>query len=152
MDVTFIPTDEDRLYLASLIDLYNREVIGWAMGESNNTALTLSALDRALELNNPPERLIHHSDRGSNYTAGEYRQALSGRGIKISMRRERGIVGTIQWQKASLQRLRKSWFIGTNSRPDAKQLLLYLSIFKYSTTVSENTHSLGISVRYNFKE
>ena len=75
-DVTFVPTDEGWLYLASMIDLYNREVIGWAMGESNDTALTLSALDMALELNNPPEGLIHHSDRGSNYTASEYRQVL----------------------------------------------------------------------------
>ena len=87
-DVTFVATDEGWLYLASMIDLYNREVIGWAMGESNDTALTLSALDMALELNNPPEGLIHHSDRGSNYTAGEYRQALSGRGIKTSMSRK----------------------------------------------------------------
>ena len=58
-DVTFVPTDEGWLYLASMIDLYNREVIGWAMGESNDTALTLSALDMALELNNPPGGLIH---------------------------------------------------------------------------------------------
>jgi len=87
-DVTFVPTDEGWLYLASMIDLYNREVIGWAMGESNDTTLTLSALDMALELNNPPEGLVHHSDRGSNYTAGEYRQALSDRGIKTSMSRK----------------------------------------------------------------
>ena len=86
--VTFVPTDEGWLYLASMIDLYNREVIRWAMGESNDTALTLFALDSAFEFNNPPEGLIHHSDRGSNYTAEEYRQAHSDRCIKTSMSRK----------------------------------------------------------------
>jgi putative transposase len=87
-DVTFVPTDEGWLYLASMIDLYNREVVGWAMGESNDTALTLNALDMALDFNKPPEGLVHHSDRGSNYTAKDYRQALSDRGIQTSMSRK----------------------------------------------------------------
>ncbi len=87
-DVTFIPTEEGWLYLASMIDLYNREVVGWAMGESNDTALTLNALDMALDFSNPPEGLVHHSDRGSNYTAKDYRQALSDRGIQTSMSRK----------------------------------------------------------------
>lgn len=87
-DVTFVPTDEGWLYLASMIDLYNREVVGWAMGENNDTTLTLAALDMALEFNNPPEGLVHHSDRGSNYTAKDYRQALSDRGIQTSMSRK----------------------------------------------------------------
>jgi len=87
-DVTFVPTDEGWLYLASMIDLYNREVVGWAMGESNDTTLTLQALDMALEFRNPPEGLVHHSDRGSNYTAKDYRQALSDRGIQCSMSRK----------------------------------------------------------------
>lgn len=87
-DVTFVPTDEGWLYLASMIDLYNREVVGWAMGDSNDTTLTLNALDMALEFRNPPEGLIHHSDRGSNYTAKDYRQALSDRGIQCSMSRK----------------------------------------------------------------
>ena len=81
-------TTEGWLYLASMIDLYNREVVGWAMGESNDTALTLQALDMALEFRNPPEGLIHHSDRGSNYTAKDYRQALTDRGIQCSMSRK----------------------------------------------------------------
>jgi len=87
-DVTFVPTDEGWLYLASMIDLYNREVVGWAMGEHNDTALTLNALDMALEFRNPPEGLIHHSDRGSTYTATDYRDALSSRGIECSMSRK----------------------------------------------------------------
>lgn len=81
-------TDEGWLYLASMIDLYNREVVGWAMSESNDTELTLSALDMALESHNPPEGLMHHSDRGSNYTAKDYRKALLDRGIQCSMSRK----------------------------------------------------------------
>ena len=87
-DVTFIPTDEGWLYLASMIDLYNREIVGWSMGDSNDTALTLRALDMALESHNPPKGLMHHSDRGSNYTAKEYVQALLDRGIQVSMSRK----------------------------------------------------------------
>ena len=87
-DVTFVPTDEGWLYLASVVDLYNREVVGWAMGDSNDTELTLSALDMALESNNPPAGLVHHSDRGSNYTSIDYQSALSDRRIKSSMSRK----------------------------------------------------------------
>ena len=58
------------------------------MGESNDTTLTLQAFDMALEFRNPPEGLVHHSDRGSNYTAKDYRQALSDRGIQCSMSRK----------------------------------------------------------------
>ena len=87
-DVTFVPTDEGWLYLASIIDLYNREVVGWAMSESNDTELTLRALDMALTSHNPPKGLLHHSDRGSNYTANDYRQALSDRSLEVSMSRK----------------------------------------------------------------
>lgn len=87
-DVTFVDTDEGWLYLAPMIDLYNREVVGWAMSDSNDTALTLSALDMALGRQRPRLGIVHHSDRGSNYTAKDYRQALSDSGMKISMSRK----------------------------------------------------------------
>ncbi len=86
-DVTYVDTDEGWLYLAPMIDLYNREVVGWAMSDVNDTALTLSALDMAVRKQNPPKGLIHHSDRGSTYTATDYRKILSGRKIRISMSR-----------------------------------------------------------------
>lgn len=88
LSLTLLPTDEGWLYLASMIDLYNREVVGWAMSDSNDTQLTLNALDMALEFRNPPEGLIQHTDRGSNYTAKDYRSALRKRGIKVSMSRK----------------------------------------------------------------
>ena len=58
------------------------------MSEHNDTQLTLNALDMALEFRNPPKGLIQHTDRGSNYTAKEYRRALNKRGVKVSMSRK----------------------------------------------------------------
>ena len=87
-DVTFVATEQGWLHLASILDLYNREVVGWAMGDHSDTAVTLNTMDMALGSHTPPEGLIHHSDRGSNYTAKEYHQALSDRGITTSMSRK----------------------------------------------------------------
>lgn len=84
-DVTYIPTGEGWLYAATILDLYNREVVGWAMGESNDQRLTRRALLMALDDHAPPAGLIHHSDRGSTYTAGDYRELLASRGIVCSM-------------------------------------------------------------------
>ncbi len=86
-DVTYVGTDEGWLYFAPMIDLYNREVVGWAMSDTNDTELTLSALQMAINKQKPPKGLIHHSDRGSNYTATDYRRKLSP-DIKISMSRK----------------------------------------------------------------
>lgn len=86
-DVTFIGTDAGWLYLAAIIDLYNREIVGWAMGKNNDTALTLQALDMALSKRSPPKGLLHHSDRGSTYTCEAYRKALRENEIDCSMSR-----------------------------------------------------------------
>ncbi len=87
-DTTFVATGEGWLYVAAILNLYNREVVGWSMGANNDTALTLRALDRALEAHNLPEGLLHHSDRGSTYTAHAYRNKLASSGIKCSMSRK----------------------------------------------------------------
>lgn len=86
-DVTFVPSGEGWLYLATLIDLHNREVVGWAMGENNDQVLTARALNMAIEVHDPAPGLLHHSDRGSTYTAGDYRRILSGIGARCSMSR-----------------------------------------------------------------
>ena len=84
-DVTFVPTGEGWLYLATILDLYNREVVGYATSETNDQLLTAAALRRALAEYAPPAGLIHHSDRGSTYTAGDYRDLLAEHGIECSM-------------------------------------------------------------------
>ena len=87
-DVTFLPTHEGWLYLAVLLDLYSRRVVGWAMSERNDEALTLAALQMALDQRDPEPGLIHHSDRGTTYASGEYQDVLAQYGITCSMSRK----------------------------------------------------------------
>jgi putative transposase len=86
-DVTYLPTRDGWLYLAVILDLFSRRVVGWATSATNDTALTVAALDVAIRLRKPPPGLVHHSDRGSNYAAAPYRAALERRGIVASMSR-----------------------------------------------------------------
>ena len=87
-DVTFIATREGWLYLAVLLDLYSRRVVGWAMGERNDEGLTLGALHMALgERRPPPGQLVHHTDRGTTYASTEYQDVLRRKGIRCSMSR-----------------------------------------------------------------
>ncbi len=74
-DITYVWTGEGWLYLAVVLDLFSRLVVGWSMSERIDTKLVLGALEMALEGRKPPQGLIHHSDRGSQYASAEYRQA-----------------------------------------------------------------------------
>ena len=85
-DITYIPTSEGWLYLAAIIDLFSRRVVGWAMDGRMDRSLVLKALDMALGNRAPAQGLIHHSDRGSQYASVDYRQALT----TASMSRRRG--------------------------------------------------------------
>lgn len=87
-DVTFVATAEGWLYLAVLIDLFARRVVGWATSASNDTALVLGALDAAVTSRRPPPGLVHHSDRGSTYAADDYRRALEQHELVASMSRK----------------------------------------------------------------
>ena len=87
-DVTFIWTLQGWLYLAALLDLYSRRVVGWAMSAHNDQALVLQALNMALCRRRPPQGLIHHSDRGSVYCGTAYLAMLKAHGIKPSMSRK----------------------------------------------------------------
>jgi putative transposase len=84
-DITYIPTSEGWLYLAAILDLFGRRVVGWAMDERMTTDLTLRALKMALRQRRPGPGLIHHSDQGSQYTDGRYQALLATRGIEASM-------------------------------------------------------------------
>ena len=86
-DITYIQTGEGWLYLAAIIDLFSRRVVGWAMDKHMDRTLVLRALDMALEKRSPAPGLIHHSDRGSQYASEDYRQALAAMGIIASMSR-----------------------------------------------------------------
>jgi transposase InsO family protein len=71
-DVTYVWTHEGWLYLAAILDLFSRRVVGWAASASNDRTLAMSALDRAIAARAPAPGLIHHSDRGSVYASGQY--------------------------------------------------------------------------------
>ena len=87
-DMTYVPTKEGWLYLALVLDLYARKLVGWAMSETMPQELTLNALDVALGWRDPDAGLVHHSDRGSQYAAKDYRKKLKARGITVSMSRK----------------------------------------------------------------
>ena len=84
-DFTYIRTRGGWLYLAALLDLYSRKVVGWSMGERPTVELTLAALNMALLHRQPAPGLIHHSDQGAQYSAGQYRDALLRHGLQASM-------------------------------------------------------------------
>jgi len=87
-DVTAIWTLEGWLYLAVMLDLFSRRVVGCATSTSNDTALALDALRGALKLRRPPQGLLHHSDRGSPYASADYRAELERNGVVCSMSRK----------------------------------------------------------------
>jgi putative transposase len=84
-DITYIATQEGWLYLATILDLFSRRVVGWAMSPRMTSALTLSALDMATRRCRPGRGLIHHSDQGSQYTDNKYQAVLAAHGIVASM-------------------------------------------------------------------
>jgi putative transposase len=84
-DITYIRTLEGWLYLAAILDLYTRRIVGWAMSDRMTSALTMAALKMALQQRQPAAGLIHHSDQGSQYTDGTYQALLKDHGIRASM-------------------------------------------------------------------
>ena len=86
-DITYIQTDEGYLYLAAVMDLGSREIVGMAMADHMRTELTLDALNMAIVQHQPPNGLMHHSDRGSQYTSHAYQQRLSDANMLASMSR-----------------------------------------------------------------
>ncbi len=84
-DITYIPTQEGWLYLATVLDVYSRYIVGWAMSDQITSDLTQSALQMALDKRQPPVGLLHHSDQGRQYTDQTYQAVLSAHGIQVSM-------------------------------------------------------------------
>jgi transposase InsO family protein len=102
-DITYLACEEGWEYLATVMDLHSRRIVGWAMQSTLERSLTLRALEMAITQRRPSPGLIHHSDRGSQYACGDYQAALDGQGLVASMSR-RGDV----WDNAP-----KESFFGT---------------------------------------
>ena len=86
-DITYIPTREGWVYLAAVMDLCTRKIVGWSLKDTLATELALEAFDRAVAIEDPGEDLIHHSDRGTQYSSLRYQQRLWDRGMMCSMSR-----------------------------------------------------------------
>ena len=84
-DISYVWTREGWLYLAVVIDLFSRRVVGWAVSDRLHRSLALAALRRALAIRRPAPGLVHHSDRGSQYCSIDYQAELRRCGVQISM-------------------------------------------------------------------
>jgi transposase InsO family protein len=85
-DITYVPSGEGWLYLAAVLDVYSRRIVGWSMADHMETDLVEGALSMALEHRRPAGRdLLHHSDRGSQYASDDYQHLLACHGITVSM-------------------------------------------------------------------
>jgi len=153
-DLTYIDTDEGWLYLAVVIDLFSRRVVGWSTADHMKADLVCEATQRALKNRNIPNnfprnfrknfrgfrgfrgRLVHHSDRGSQYVSGDFQQLLDDHSITCSMSRPlvRATAGTTPSQRASSARSKPSWM----NRLQPARLLTrsYLITSKFFTTAS----------------
>jgi len=85
VDISYIWTREGWLYLAVVMDLYSRRIVGWAVSNRMKKDLAIRALDMAVALRRPPKGCIHHSDRGSQYCSHDYQKLLKKHGFKVSM-------------------------------------------------------------------
>jgi putative transposase len=86
-DITYIPTGEGFLYLAGVMDLCSRRIVGWSMGATLHASLACAAFTMAVRRRRPPRGLLHHSDRGVQYACDEYRRLLASHGVAVSMSR-----------------------------------------------------------------
>jgi transposase InsO family protein len=87
VDMTYLATTEGWLFLAIVLDLHSRRIVGWAFAKTLHTTLPLAALRMALHQRQPPRGLLHHSDRGCQYASAEYRALLHAHGLEPSMSR-----------------------------------------------------------------
>jgi putative transposase len=130
-DITYLATAEGWVYLAVVLDLFSRKVVGWAIGNSLETELVSGALRTAIELRRPAGKaLLHHSDRGSQYTSDAYQQTLKSLGIECSMSRagdcyDNAVMERFFWS------LKHEW---TKHESFANLAAARLSVFKYIET------------------
>ena len=85
VDITYIPTGEGWLYLAGVMDLCSRKIVGWSMADHMEATLVSDALRMAIAGRSPGEGLLHHSDRGSQYASDDYMHLLQTHGVEVSM-------------------------------------------------------------------
>lgn len=149
-DVTYIWSGKNWLYLAVVMDLYKRRIIGWACSTQPNTQLTLSALRMAYESRQPIKSVLFHSDQGGHYTSNAYQQQLWRYRMKVSMSRRGNC-----WDNAPMERffrsLKKEWMPTTGYLSYAQaqhDIAAYMQYYNYQRGHSYN-HYLAPAVAEN---
>jgi putative transposase len=143
-DITYLATTQGWVYLAVVLDLFSRKVVGWTIGDSLATELVSMALRTAIESRRPTgQELLHHSDRGSQYTSDAYQQTLRTLGIECSMSRsgscyDNAVAERFFWS------LKHEW---TNHECYENLAAARLSVFKYIETFY-NTERLHQTLGY----
>ena len=130
-DITYIWTDQGWLYLAVLLDLYNREIVGWSADSRITRQLTIDALKMALGKREPGHDLLHHTDRGSQYASADYQRILKEHGMVCSMSRKGNCYDNAV-AESFFARLKSEWVNHERyrSRAEAIQsLFYYIEIF-----------------------
>jgi len=130
-DITYIPTDEGWLYLAGILDLYDKEVVGWSMGGRMTKGLVINALNQANMRRSKPKGVLIHSDRGSQYCSHDYQNLLKKGGYICSMSRKGNC-----WDNAPMEsfwgKLKQEWLNDKRfrTREDARQAVFwYIEVY-----------------------
>ena len=130
-DITYVPTDEGWLYVAGILDLYGRELIGWAMGDRMTKELVIDCLNQANMRRNDPRGVLVHSDRGAQYCSKDYQKLLSKSEHVCSMSRKGNC-----WDNAPMEsfwgKLKQEWLNDKRfrTREDAKQAVFwYIEVY-----------------------
>jgi putative transposase len=130
-DITYVPTDEGWLYVAGVLDLYGREVVGWSMGERMTKDLVIIALRQAKVRRGNPKGVLAHSDRGSQYCSYDYQKELNKDGFICSMSRKANC-----WDNAPMEsfwgKLKQEWLNDKRfrTREDAKRAIFwYIEVY-----------------------
>jgi len=130
-DITYVATDEGWLYVAGMLDLYGREIVGWAMGERMTKELVINCLRQANTRRGNPRGVLIHSDRGSQYCSKDYQKLLARANHICSMSRKGNC-----WDNAPMEsfwgKLKQEWLNGKRfrSREDAKRTIFwYIEVY-----------------------
>jgi len=130
-DITYVWTDEGWLYLAGILDLHGREVVGWSMGERMTKGLVINCLNQAITRRQNPKGVLLHSDRGSQYCSKDYQNLLFRNNVICSMSRNGNC-----WDNAPMEsfwgKLKQEWLNGKRfrTREDAKRAIFwYIEVY-----------------------
>lgn len=153
-DVTYLKTGEGWMYLAIVMDLYSRQIVGWYIDKRMTSDLVEKALTKAFNLRQPPKGLVFHSDRGSQYTSRRYRKLLKSYGMRASM----GDVGAC-WDNAVVERffgsLKHDWLFKVHqpTREHMKQdVTAYMRYYNLERLHTANNDMSPIEYENQFRK